>query len=105
MEDGNFISNIAIVGLGLIGGSYAMALRQKTSGKIFGIDIDERVLEKAVCCGVIDQGSTDVHEILSKSEIVILALYPRDAIEFIKNNSKNFKPGTVITDTCVSKSQ
>jgi prephenate dehydrogenase len=100
LEDGSFRSNIAIVGLGLIGGSYAMALRQNTAGRIFGIDIDERVLEKAVRCGAIDQGSIDAEEILSKSEIVIIALYPREAIEFLKSNAKNFKPGTLVTDTC-----
>lgn len=100
MEDGDFRSNITVVGLGLIGGSYAMALRQNTAGRIFGIDIDERVLEKAACCGVIDQGSIDAEEILGKSEIVIIALYPREAIEFLKNNARHFKPGTVVTDTC-----
>ena len=100
MEEGDFRSNIAVVGLGLIGGSYAMALKQNKAGRIFGIDIDERVLEKAVSGGVIDQGSIDAEEILCKSEIVIIALYPQEAIEFIKNNAKNFKPGTIVTDTC-----
>jgi prephenate dehydrogenase len=100
LEEGNFRSNITVVGLGLIGGSYAMALRQNRAGRIFGIDIDERVLEKAASCGVIDQGSFDAEEVLGKSEIVIIALYPQEAIEFIKKNAKNFKPGTVITDTC-----
>jgi prephenate dehydrogenase len=100
LEEGDFRGNIAVVGLGLIGGSYAMALRQLEAGSIFGIDIDERVLEKAVSCGVIDQGSIDAKEILCKSEIVIIALYPRETIEFIRNNARNFRPGTIVTDTC-----
>lgn len=100
MEEGDFRGNIAVVGLGLIGGSCAMALKQLKGGKIFGIDINEGVLERAAECGVIDQGSTDAEEILNKSEIVIIALYPQETIEFIKNNARNFKPGTIITDTC-----
>lgn len=99
MEEGNFRGNIAVVGLGLIGGSYAMALRRIKPEKIFGIDIDKRVLDKAVSCGVIDEGDIDVEAILCKSDMVIIALYPRDTIEFIKNYAKHFKPGTIVTDT------
>lgn len=100
MEEDDFRRNIAIVGLGLIGGSYAMALRRLKAGRIFAIDIDESVLEKAVSCGVIDEGSVDAVEILRKSDMVIIALYPRETIEFIKNCAKYFKPGTIVTDTC-----
>lgn len=100
MEEGSFSGNIAVVGLGLIGGSYAMALRQLKAGRIFGVDIDERVLEKAVSSGVIDEGSCDAGKILCKSDIVIIALYPRDTIAFIKKWAKCFKTGAIITDTC-----
>ncbi|HYE81241.1 MAG TPA: prephenate dehydrogenase [Clostridia bacterium] len=100
MEEGNFRRNIAVVGLGLIGGSYAMALSSLKDGKVFGIDIDGIVLDKAVSCGVIDEGSTNAGEILCKSDIVIIALYPQDAIEFIENNAGHFKPGAIVTDTC-----
>lgn len=100
MEEGDFRRNIAVVGLGLIGGSYAMALRQLKAGRIFGIDIDEKVLDKAVSCGIIDEGSTNAEAILGKSDIVIIALYPQDTIEFIKNRARYFKPETIVTDTC-----
>ena len=52
MEEGDFRRNIAVVGLGLIGGSFAMALRKHNAVRIFGIDIDESVLNKAAGCGV-----------------------------------------------------
>jgi len=100
LEEGDFRRNVAVVGLGLIGGSYAMALRQLKAERIFGIDIDEKVLDKAVGCGVIDEGSIDAEAILSKSDMVIIALYPRDTIEFIKNYARYFKPETIVTDTC-----
>jgi prephenate dehydrogenase len=100
LEEGGFRKNIAVVGLGLIGGSYAMALRQLNAGRIFGIDIDESVLDRAAGCGVIDEGASDAEKMLCKSDMVIIALYPRDTIEFIKNSAKYFKPGAIITDTC-----
>ena len=50
LEEGDFRSNIAVVGLGLIGGSFAMALRKHSAVRIYGIDIDESVLNKAAGC-------------------------------------------------------
>jgi len=100
LEESDFRGNIAIAGLGLIGGSYAMALRSFEGWKLFGIDIDEKVLERGISCGVIDQGSTEAKAVLSRSDIVIIALYPRDTIRFIEDNAANFKAGAIITDTC-----
>jgi len=59
LEEGDFRRNIAVVGLGLIGGSFAMALRKHNAVRIFGIDIDESVLNKAAGCGVIDEGASN----------------------------------------------
>lgn len=100
MEEGDFRKNIAVVGLGLIGGSYAIALKQLNYGKIFGIDKDERVLAKAIGKGAVDEGSINADEILGRSDIVIIALYPYETIEFIKKNAGYFRPGAIITDTC-----
>ena len=74
LEEGDFRSNIAVVGLGLIGGSFAMALRKHSAVRIYGIDIDESVLNKAAGCGVIDEGASNAEEILCKSDMVIIAL-------------------------------
>jgi len=103
LEEGDFRRNIAVVGLGLIGGSFAMALRKHNAVRIFGIDIDESVLNKAAGCGVIDEGASNAKKILCKSDMVIIALYPREAIGFIKNYAEYFKPGTIVTDTCSIK--
>ena len=100
MDDGGFDFNIAIVGLGLIGGSYAKALKALKPKKIYGIDINENVLDKALNMGIIDEGHTDGNIVLKNSDLVIIALYPEDTVKFIKDNILNFKSGTVITDTC-----
>ncbi|MEA4847903.1 MAG: prephenate dehydrogenase [Clostridiaceae bacterium] len=100
MEESDFRKNLAIVGLGMIGGSYAMALRQLKSVRISGIDIDENVLNRAADCGIIDEGAPDAKALLRKADMVIIALYPRETIEFIKNNAGYFKKGAIVTDTC-----
>jgi prephenate dehydrogenase len=90
--------NIAVVGLGLIGGSYAMALRDIKPSNIFGIDHDHNTISKAKEAGVIDNSTSDTDFILKKSDIVIIALYPKDTVDFIRNNLKSFKKGAIITD-------
>ena len=100
MEEPSFNFNICIVGLGLIGGSYAKALRELKPNKIYGIDNNNNTLESAVEMGIIDEGYCDGNIVINKSKLIILALYPYDAIKFVKENISKFKPGTVITDAC-----
>ncbi|MGD9677469.1 MAG: prephenate dehydrogenase [Vulcanibacillus sp.] len=97
MEEIDF--NITIVGLGLIGGSFAMALRELNPRNLWGVDKDLDALKFAEKKGIIDCGYLDPKIPLNKSDIVIICLYPNTTIEFIKNNIINFKDGAVITDT------
>ncbi|MBU3093344.1 prephenate dehydrogenase [Clostridium sp. CM028] len=96
--------NITIVGLGLIGGSFAMALRELKPKNIWAIDIDKDVLDIAEEMNIIDKGYTSPEIPLSNSDIVILAVYPQKTIDFVKNNMNLFKSGAVITDTAGIKS-
>lgn len=100
MEDIDFRLDIAVVGLGLIGGSYAMALKELKLGKVYGIDVDNKTLEKALKSGAIDEASQYGQGILQKSDIVIIALYPKNTVQFVSENLRNFKVGAIITDTC-----
>lgn len=95
----NLDFNITIVGLGLIGGSYAMALKELSPKNLWGIDIDVKTIVAAEKMGIIDKGYTDATIPLGESDIIIVSLYPDQAIQFIKDNIKNFKRGSVITDT------
>ena len=97
--------NITIVGLGLIGGSYAMALNELSPKNIWGIDIDINTLNYAESLGIIDKGYLDPRVPLSKSDIVIICLYPNATIQFIKNNIEYFKDGVIITDTAGIKNK
>lgn len=105
MDESDFNFNIAIVGLGLIGGSYAMALKELKPHRIYGIDMDEGTLKKALKMGIIDRGYNDGEIALKDADIVIIALYPEETIKFVKENLNNFKMGAVITDTCGIKKE
>ncbi|MCY6959237.1 prephenate dehydrogenase [Clostridium brassicae] len=90
--------NISIVGIGLIGGSYAMSLKELSLGKIYGIDIDEKALEDAETMGIIDKGYVSPEIPLKDSDLVIICLYPKSVKKFVMDNIDNFKTGAIITD-------
>lgn len=103
MEDTDF--RITIVGLGLIGGSYALALKELKPSKIYGVDINEESLKLGEAMGVIDKGYTNPKEPLMESDLVIMCVYPKLVKEFIKDNMDYFKSNAVITDVTGIKSQ
>ncbi len=91
--------NICIIGLGLIGGTYALALRENPKiNKITAIDIDQEAINKALELGIIDNGGTDSKDFLPEADLVIISLYPKLILDFIKDNLDNFKKGAIITD-------
>lgn len=91
-------SKILIVGLGLIGGSYAEALSQKNY-EIGAIDAKKQSIDFALAKGWIKQGRTDVEEkFVSAYDIVIFALYPHVFVEWIEKYQSYFKSGALITD-------
>ncbi|NLZ49970.1 MAG: prephenate dehydrogenase [Clostridiales bacterium] len=98
MDLGGF--NITIVGLGLIGGSYAKALRKMNPKRLWAIDKDPLTIKKAEEAKVIDFSGLELKYILSESDLIIMALYPKDTIKFIEENMEYFKPGSIITDIC-----
>ena len=90
--------NILIVGLGLMGGSYAMALKNK-GFKISAITKDEESISYALKNNIIDKGSTKIDiDMITDADLVIFALYPKVFKKWIEENQKYFKPGTIITD-------
>ena len=73
---------IGIVGLGLIGGSLAKAISQNTDHTVYGFDLSEEVMAKAVLLDAIEQPLTD--KILPHCDIIIVALYPQATIDYVK---------------------
>ncbi len=87
-----------VVGLGLIGGSVARRLRGFHDTEITGIDKNERTIALALGDGVIDAGHTENEQAVRDADFLILCLYPKANVEFIKNNAHLLKKGAVITD-------
>ena len=85
MEDGFRLqdSNIAIIGLGLMGGSLALALRGKCA-TLYGIDSDRATLELATARQVVDQGDTNPENLARQADLVVLATPVPAIIDFIQ---------------------
>ncbi len=90
--------NIAVVGLGLIGGSFCKALKKNTFHRILGIDTNKETIKKALECGAIDEEITP--DRLSEANLTIICLYPEAIVDFVKNNAANFKKGSIVIDSC-----
>lgn len=89
---------IGVVGLGLIGGSLAKAIKYNTENKVVGYDIDYNVLLKAKLLGAIDDELTD--ENISECDMIITGLYPETTKKYITANADKFKKGAIVLDTC-----
>jgi prephenate dehydrogenase len=85
MEDGFRLqdSKIAIIGLGLMGGSLALALKGKCVA-LFGIDSDRATINLALNKGIVDQADADPARLLSQADLVILATPVPVIIDFIQ---------------------
>ena len=89
---------ILIVGLGLLGGSYAMALKRK-GYTVYAITKDQKDIDYAISKGLIDNGASYVdEELINSADIIIFALYPHVFVDWIKENGHLIKEGTVLTD-------
>ncbi|OJF97125.1 prephenate dehydrogenase [Alkalibacterium sp. 20] len=90
--------NIAIVGLGAIGGSFAMGLTDAGYNNLYGIDIDEQTLISALNQGIIKKGVTRPETVLPDADIILLSLYPGQILPFVDQYKAFFKSGAVLTD-------
>lgn len=87
-----------IVGLGLMGGSYAYAL-SKRGYHVSGIDINQESIDYALKNRLIEKGSVNVNEaIVQEADIIFFGLYPNTMISWIKKHRSLFKDGCLISD-------
>lgn len=89
---------ILVVGLGLLGGSYAQGLTD-VGFYVGAIDIDQDSIDYALNKGIIKSGKTKVEkEYVSQFDLVIFALYPKVLVKWLKDYQSYFKKGAIITD-------
>ena len=87
---------IGVIGLGLIGGSMAKAIRLNTDYDVFGTDIDRNVVMRAK---VIEAISGELcNENIGECDILLLALYPDATVEAVKQYAPYIKKGAYVVD-------
>ena len=97
-------TKILIVGLGLIGGSYAKGFSKK-GYDVSAIDTDPETIRYALQNGIISKGAVAPSaELVGGADLVIFAVYPRVIVSWIKENQHLFKGGAIITDVTGVKS-
>lgn len=94
MIDSN--TKIAVIGLGVLGGSYVEALSNKHI-ECIGIDIDEKTVAYAKEKGWIQKGGSDP-SLIKEADIVVSCLYPHTFIQWLKQNQQYIKQNALLTD-------
>ena len=89
---------VGIVGLGLIGGSMAKSIKARTGHTVFGIARSEETLMMARMCGAIDAPLTQ--ENLSQCDLILIAIRPAAAIEWVRRNAADISKSAVVVDLC-----
>ena len=88
----------AIVGLGLIGGSYAKALRNLRVRKILGMDISHGIARACLNANMIDEVVAEDGRNLKEADVIICSVYPEAVMSFVRQNVQNFSEGMLMTD-------
>lgn len=98
-------TRILIVGLGLLGGSYALALKKKGFRCIYGFARRQETVDYALKNGMIDEGSAEIDaDLIARAEMIVFALYPTVFVQWVKEYGHLIQPGTVVTDVTGVKS-
>ncbi len=96
--------NILIVGLGLLGGSYAQALTRQ-GYTVYAITRSQSSIDHAMAEGMITGGAAFVDpQLVGEADLIVFALYPHVFVEWVKEHQALFKSGAVMTDVTGVKS-
>ncbi len=98
------MKNFAIIGLGLIGGSMALALKGFEDFRIIGMDTSPSTLAFAREHEVADVVTHDPAEAIREADVVMLCMHPQGILDFLQEHRDHFKPGCLVTDVCGVKS-
>ncbi len=100
----NADTTVLIVGLGLLGGSYAKALKKK-GYTVLALEKKRESVDFALEKGIIDEGDTSLREdFIRRADLTVFALYPHVFLEWIRENGHLFSKGAYVTDVTGVKS-
>ena len=94
---------VGIIGLGLLGGSLAKALKAYTDYDVVGYARRQEVCDAALQDGVVSQAWTEVEPLIEHSDIVVFSLPPDTNARLFTEVAHLFKPGQVVTDVSSAK--
>lgn len=94
---------ICIIGLGLIGGSLAYALKGFHNCDIIGVDTNKASVGAALKAGAISRAYDNPAEAVKQADLVILCVYPHHIHDIVTQNAASFKDGAVVCDVCGTK--
>jgi prephenate dehydrogenase len=95
---------LCIVGLGLIGGSLALALRRaRPDWHLAGVDSDAATRAQALAAGAVDEATELAQARLEECDAVVLAVPAPALLDLIPESAARMRPGAVLTDVCGAK--
>ena len=89
---------VGIVGLGLIGGSMAKSIKNRTAHTVYGADLNAETMTMARMCGAIDAPLTE--ENLPQAELILVAIRPGAAVEWVRQNAARISKSAILVDLC-----
>lgn len=92
---------VGIIGLGLIGGSMAKAYKKNSDCTVLAADRDHTTVEYARLQGAVDGELTP--EGISSCDLILIALYPQAAIEYLKDIAHRIAKNALVIDLCGTK--
>ena len=90
--------NVGIVGLGLIGGSMAKSIKNRTAHTVWGIDLSAETMNLARMCGAIDGPLTE--ETLPRCDLLLLAVRPGAAVDWVRCHAAAIASSAIVVDLC-----
>jgi prephenate dehydrogenase len=94
------MKTIAVVGLGLIGGSLAAALRGFEDYRVVGLVRRRATADYALEHAVVDEVSLLPGEVLREADVTFLCMNPRQIVAYLQEHRNDFKPGSLVCDVC-----
>ena len=91
---------VGIVGLGLIGGSFAKAYHE-AGHRVLAFDTDQSVFDFAVLSGAVDGPLSE--DTLSSCDLILIAVYPSAAVDYLRQHGAHIGPKPVVIDCCGTK--
>ena len=89
---------VGIVGLGLMGGSMAKSIKNRTGHTVYGADLNQETMMLARMCGAID-GALD-GDTLPQCDLILAAIRPQATVDWVKAHASQIAKSAILVDLC-----